>query len=166
LNCTKTEGNANNYAYHWTSDTGDIGWANVGVETTYHGSSEDVEGMSPVPFSDRDFAGELVIVRSPVFYDPVSVSWLGQGGMGTADSPGVSERAIADGYLGWALRNEAGGVYLQSARMASNVHQWQAFDWDLWTVASASSGSYTFDIIDNFSGTGRGSTSRGVKGGF
>jgi hypothetical protein len=39
--------------------------------------------------------------------------------------------------------------------MASNVHQWQTFSWDLSSVGGMPlSGSYTFDIIDNYSDSG------------
>ena len=123
----------------------------VGDDAIYHASSDGVEGMSPVPFGERDFAGQgLVLVRSPVFINPVSASWLGQGGVGTAVKSGSSDASIADGFLGWALRREADGTYLQSARMSQNIHEWQHFSFDV--ESSFGSGSYTFDIIDNFSG--------------
>ena len=73
------------------------------------------------------------------------------GGQGSADSPGPNDAAIADGFLGLALRRVSDGAYVDFVRNPCNGGCGHAE-----TISISKQGDpgeqYTIDVIDNYNG--------------
>ena len=145
--------------FSWDDNSGMLGWYTVskddhaGYLYVNANMNDNIIGMGPMPFGDRDSAHTPFITRSPTFYSPSAASWIAQGGTGGADSPGdgITSQTIPPAglddltanYQGWALRDQWTGNYVKSAQMPSNQHTWAEFSWDLSEFAG------TVDLTDS-----------------
>eukprot|EP01051_Picozoa_sp_SAG22_P006049 SAG22_NODE_382_length_11344_cov_41.312228_2_plen_891_part_00 len=130
--------------FYWTNSSGRLGWTVVreddhsgytysagvfkmpdGSNIVEWGASSDwlMSGMGPQPFAIRDQAHDPFIIRSPAFYGPKMATWIGQGGRGRSESvcpqdqETCDEGTVAEGFLGWGLRDEATGQFVASITM-------------------------------------------------
>ena len=150
--------------FHWDGSSGLLGWQILGNGVTGfaasagdarshvyaagdcigncadsnedHGwGSEKIWGIMPDPWSTRDNANELVILRSPPFSNPVRIEFDIMGGSGlTPVHEPTSDTDIHVGYLGVCLRQALNGNFLRCYSMDCGTQA------DGWT-----SGSLTCD---------------------
>ncbi len=159
-------------------DTGMLGWEIIARDTTVNGGGcelrnhyyvrEQMAGLSSHfqegQNGNADHTGcsgvahSMLLTRSPPYWGPIAFSFDIYGGEGTcpdnspptaACGPGPSDNAIADQFIGVALRKVSDGTYLDHARAGCDPNCGQMVTRSISKQGDAGE-QYTIDVIDNY----------------